>query len=92
MEQSKTKKELRREVLEKRNALSKEERYKASVMMTERLLGHQWFYLSDTIIGFAGYGTEISTDELLTEAFKLGKKYICPRLWERIWYFTVYIP
>ena len=51
MEQSKTKKQLRREVLEKRNDMTETERVRASVMMTERLLGHQWFYLSDTILG-----------------------------------------
>ena len=80
MEQSRTKKEIRREVLEKRNAMTKEERYRASVMMTERLLGHQWFYLSDTILGFAGYGSEISTEELIAEALKLGKKAYLPKV------------
>jgi len=80
MEQSKTKKELRREVLEKRNSITVEERLRASVMMTERLLGHQWFYLSDTILGFAGYGSEISTDELLEEAIKMGKRVFLPRV------------
>lgn len=80
MEQNKTKKELRREVLEKRNAMTEVERFRAFVMMTERLLGHQWFYLSDTILGFAGYGSEISTDELLEEAIKMGKRVFLPKV------------
>lgn len=80
MEQSKTKKQLRREVLEKRNDMTETERVRASVMMTERLLGHQWFYLSDTILGFAGYGSEISTDELLEEALRIGKKVFLPKV------------
>lgn len=80
MEQRKTKKELRSEALKKRNAMTDEERLRASVMMTERLLGHQWFYLSDTILGFASYGSEISTDELIAEALKLGKKVYLPKI------------
>lgn len=91
MEQSKTKKELRREGLEKRNAMTTEARCRASVMMTERLLGHQWFYLSDTILGFAGYGSEISTDELLEEAIKLGKKVYLPKIYgEKMVFIRVY--
>ena len=65
---------LRREALQRREALSREERQRAALLMTERLLGHQWFYRSETILGFVGYGSEIPTWELLGEALRLGKK------------------
>ena len=82
MEITNNKRQIRREILSKRDSLIQEERDKASLMMTERILGHQWFYLSNTILGFASYGSEISTDELLLEALKLGKKVYLPKVIE----------
>ena len=49
-------------------------------MLTERILGHQWFYLSDVVLGFAGYGTEIDTDEILLECLRKGKRLYLPRV------------
>ena len=75
-----SKKVLRREVLDKRDAMSEEERRRASVLLTERILGHQWFYRSDIVLGFVSYGSEISTTEILEEALKAGKKLYVPKI------------
>ncbi len=77
---STAKKLLRRQVLQLRDAMSGKEREKAALLLTERILGHQWFYLSDTVLGFACYGSEINTDEILIEALRKGKKLYLPRV------------
>lgn len=74
------KRRLRREILAKRNALTDEERRIASLKLTERLLGHQWFYRAEVILGFISFGSEIDTTEFLQEALRLGKKVYVPRV------------
>lgn len=73
-------KELRRLALKARDALSLAERRKGSVLMTERLLGHQWFYRSTIFLGFASYGSEIDTHELIKEAIRMGKQVFLPKV------------
>ena len=70
-----TKQEIRKEILKKRAGLDEKERERAEVLVTERILGHQWFYLSDTLLCFVNYGTEISTEAIWTEALRLGSLY-----------------
>lgn len=79
-ERREQKKKLRREVLARRDALTKEERERGKFLITERLLGHQWYYLSDTILGFVSYGSEICTTEILENALRDGKKVYVPRV------------
>ena len=74
------KKALRRQVLQRREALTEQERKRGALMLTERILGHQWFYLSDVVLGFAGYGTEIDTDEILLECLRKEKQLYLPRV------------
>ncbi len=74
------KKALRRQILRARDALGRQERVRASVLLTERILGHQWFYLSDAVLGFASYGSEIDMDEILQEALRKGKKLYLPKV------------
>ena len=64
-ERREVKKKLRREVLARRAALTEPERERGNLLITERILGHQWYYLSDTILGFVSYGSEICTTEIL---------------------------
>ena len=49
-------------------------------MITERILGHQWYYLSDTVLAFVSYGSEISTLEILKETLQKGKKLFVPKI------------
>lgn len=71
---------LRREALAARAAMSPEERQRGSLLMTERLLGHQWFYRSEIFLCFVSFGSEIDTRELLSEALRLGKKVYAPKV------------
>lgn len=72
--------EIRREVLAQRSKLSVEERRKASFLLSERILGHQWYYLSDVILGFAPLGSEIDIREILQDALQKGKKLYLPKV------------
>lgn len=74
------KREIRRQVLALRGNLCDTERERAKVLLTERILGHQWFYRSDTLLGFASCGSEIDTGEILKEALHLGKKVYLPKV------------
>ena len=74
------KKKLRREILARRDALTKEERERGKFLITERILGHQWYYLSDTILGFVSYGSEICTTEILENALRDGKRVYVPKV------------
>ena len=74
------KKKLRREILARRDALTKDERERGKFLITERILGHQWYYLSDTILGFVSYGSEICTTEILENALRDGKCVYVPKV------------
>lgn len=73
-------KEIRLKALKARDALGASERQKGSLLMTERILGHQWFYRSDIFLCFASYGSEIDTYELINEAIRKGKRVFLPKV------------
>lgn len=75
-----TKSQIRSRILKIRNALTEEERNCAAFLLTERILGHQWYCQSDTILCYADHGSEISTKELIREALSSGKKVFLPRV------------
>lgn len=77
-----SKRELRREILAERDAMTDNERGRASLLLTERILGHQWYYRSEILLGFVNYGSEISTVEILEEAIKAGKTVYVPKIVE----------
>ena len=72
--------EIRSRVLAIRGGLDEETRRRAQILLTERILGHQWFYRSEILLGFASYGSEIDTYEILGEALKAGKKVYLPKV------------
>ena len=63
-----------------RGGLDEEARKRAGILLTERILGHQWFYRSEILLGFASYGSEINTYEILGEALKAGKQVYLPKV------------
>lgn len=71
---------LRAQILQRREALTTQERERAALLLAERILGHQWYYLSHTVLGFAAYGSEIDADEILREALRQGKTLYLPRV------------
>lgn len=74
------KKRIRREMLAIRDALSPKEQRRASCLITERLLGHQWFYRANTLLCYVSYGSELDTRELIRETLRLGKQLYVPRV------------
>lgn len=74
------KRRIRHEILKKRSELSIEDRTKASLVITDRIIGHQWFYSADVILAFVGYGSEIDTSGIINEALKSGKKVYVPKV------------
>ena len=79
-EMSQSRSIVRRETLKVRDAMSAMERQKGSLLMTERILGHQWFYRCGTFLCFASYGSEIDTSELINEAIRMGKRVFLPKV------------
>lgn len=76
------KKQIRRRVLTRRDALTSQEQRRASCLITERLLGHQWFYRAGSLLCYVSYGSELDTRELIREALRLGKKVYVPKVGE----------
>ena len=74
------KSEIRSHVLALRKELDEQIRKRAAILLTERILGHQWYYRSDILLGFASYGTEIDTAEILTDALRRGKQVYLPKV------------
>lgn len=72
--------EIRRASLRARESLSLEQRHRGALLMTERILGHQWFYRSENFLCFISYGSEIDTHELIAEALRLHKKVYVPKV------------
>lgn len=75
-----TKSEVRRRILKIRDSLTEEQKNRAAFLLTERILGHQWYYLSDVILCYVSFGSEISTWEIIQEALSTGKKVYLPRV------------
>lgn len=71
---------LRKQILEKRASLPLETRKNADIAMAERIIGHQWFYRAEVILGFMNYDSEISTEEILKEALLRKKKLFLPKI------------
>lgn len=71
---------IRKKILSERNSLSEAEQRRGAVLLTERILGHQWFYRAEYFLCFVSYGSEISTWEILQEALKAKKKVYVPKV------------
>lgn len=74
------KRRIRKEVLLKRASLPIEQRKLSDLVMADRIIGHQWFYRADVVLGFVNYDSEISTIEILSEALRKGKKLFLPKI------------
>ncbi len=74
------KRELRRKILLKRGSMPIEQRKLADMVIADRIIGHQWFYRADVLLGFVNYDSEIATQEILTEALRKEKKLFLPKI------------
>ena len=80
MPENNSKQVIRTRILAFRNKMSAEERKRSEILITERILGHQWYYRAQTILLYKSTGSELSTDLLLKEAVKSGKKVYLPKV------------
>ena len=71
---------IRREILNKRAHMTDKERERGNVLITERLLGHQWFYRAQKVLTFVSYGDEIDTTALIEEAIRMEKEVYVPKV------------
>lgn len=77
-----TKKEIRKELLKKRNTLAEEQREKYSKLIQERLFFLPEYMDSEIILTYISYQSEVSTLEIINHALKEGKKVFCPKVLE----------
>lgn len=71
---------LRREKIRARKALSPKERAQKSAEICRRLQESAEWKKSGTVLVYVSYGEEVSTRELIEQAFLDGKRVYCPRV------------
>lgn len=81
------KRTIRKDILLKRASIPIEQRKMADMVIADRIIGHQWFYRSEVLLGFVNYDSEISTIDILTEALGKGKKLFLPKIEENNMFF-----
>lgn len=74
------KKELRKQALKKRNALTIEERSIKSKKIGEVVIGHSEFIAADTILLYAAFRSEVDTMRIFKSAIASGKKVYFPKV------------
>ena len=74
------KKELRKEILARRNALSLQERAEKSTHIASKVIALEKFQKSNKILLYAPIRSEVETDAIDLEARKLGKAVYYPRV------------
>ena len=74
------KKELRERILTMRDALTEAERSSSEEKVTDAVLHLPEFLASDSVLGFASYGSEIGTEKILLASLKAGKKVYLPKI------------
>lgn len=75
-----TKKELREQILRKRDALTKEEHREKSRCIAEYVIGHIVFEKADVVLLFAPFRNEVDTAKIFESAIALGKKVYYPKV------------
>lgn len=79
-ENTKTKEEIRKELLKRRAGISFEAWEQMSMAIEERVLSHPWFRETSTVYGYLSYKREVHTWFLLSEALKMGKRVAVPKV------------
>lgn len=76
----KSKIELRKEILQRRDALSLEERIEKSHQIAEKVIAQKEFIEADKILLFASYKSEVNTEAIFVKAKALGKEIYYPKV------------
>lgn len=74
------KKELRKEVLARRDALSEQERQRKSLQIVKHVIEQEEFKEADKALLFASYKSEVDTAEIFNAARKLSKDVYYPKV------------
>ena len=72
------KEEIRREIKEKRNSLSKSEILEKSNRIKKRLFEQAEFRKAQTILFYVSYGSEVYTHDMIKESLSEGKNVVVP--------------
>ncbi len=75
-----TKKDIRKNVLYKRNQISKKEWEANSDSIYRKVVTHSFFLEADNILCFLNYQTEVETRNIINKAWELGKNVYAPRI------------
>lgn len=76
----KTKRELRKEILKLRDALTLEERERKSKEITKRVIAHKAFKQADIILLFSSFKSEVDTTEIFETAQRFSKDIYYPKV------------
>lgn len=76
----KTKKELRKEILELRDNLTENQRKEKSEEITNKISTHSSFQAADKILLFASYKSEVDTSLIMNKALAMGKQVYLPKV------------
>lgn len=79
-----SKSEIRKRILALRDGMSSFDRERGTLLLTERILGHQWFYRCEDFLCFVNFGSEIGTEELIEEALRQGKHVFAPKVEQKL--------
>lgn len=71
---------LRREALARRAELTEAERSAAEKGLLEAILKHEWYRRAEVLLAYKSYGSELSVDAVLREAYLAGKQVFLPRV------------
>ena len=71
---------LRKELLKIRDSMTCMERERGDLLITDRIIGHQWFYGAEVLLAFVNYGSEIDTHEIINEALRKQKEVFVPKI------------
>lgn len=74
------KRNIRKQILHERGMLPKEQRILEEEYVTQKVLTHQWYLNATDFLVFKSYGSEISTEYMISRAFKDGKRVYLPRV------------
>lgn len=79
-ENTKTKEEIRKELLKRRAGISFEAWKEMSMAIEERVVSHPWFREANVVYGYLSYNREVNTWSILSEALKMGKRVAVPKV------------
>ncbi|HKM34400.1 MAG TPA: 5-formyltetrahydrofolate cyclo-ligase [Lachnospiraceae bacterium] len=75
-----TKREIRKRILSVRDALPTEKRVRSELLMTKKILEHQWYGGAKIILIFVKHGSEIDTNQIIEDSFHQNKKVYIPKI------------